>query len=220
MTPLDYSYFPVALNRYRVTSAYEIQILAWAAMLPEGLKKSNNDLAELLHTDRRTVINSINRLKSKGLIENTGTKYNRILKANSEIVSLLNSDDVSLSGSEKVSQNGEKTDTHNIKNNTYTYTLRDNTLWKLPQEKIVEYERTFPNIDVHRELQKAAQWTIDNPRKRKTADGMFRFLSNWLGRTKPTPEPELPEADTDAIFEKLGLSQEQQDEYKRLGLTA
>ena len=32
---------------------------------------------------------------------------------------------------------------------------------------------------------KAAQWTVDNPPKRKSARGMPRFLGNWLSKAKP-----------------------------------
>ncbi len=119
MTPLTYCRsFPLKLNCYGITSAYELQILIWAATLPDGIRESNNNLAQVLNTDRRTIINSINRLKLKRLIDNVGTKYNRVLIASSEIVSLFDRFDgekVSQNG-EKVSQNGEKPDTHNINN--------------------------------------------------------------------------------------------------------
>ena len=215
MTPLDYCQFPTALNRYGITSAYELQIVVWAGKLSAGLTLSNNALAEVLNTDRRTVINSINRLRQKGLVTDKGSKFSRVLVANSEIVSLLNGDDVSLSNSEKVSQssesfsqNSEKPDTHNIKN-TNNYILRDQSLWQLPPDKIAEYRQSFLNIDVDGELLKARQWLIDNPARRKTAKGMPRFLSGWLGRAKPgTPAgPEyIEDIETiEQIYKEAGL---------------
>ena len=203
MTAISYCFFPVQINCYGITSAYELQILALCALLSCGLRQSNNQLAESLQTDRRTIINSINRLRDKKLVRNTGTKYSRVLTANSEIVSLfngLNSEKVSSLNSEKlsqnserVSQNSEKPDTHNKRNKEYniTYTdfdfvLRNNELWLLPQARLDEYKQTFPAIDIEFELRKASQWLKDNPSKRKTSKGMTRFLSGWLGRTKTT----------------------------------
>ena len=208
MTPLSYSRFPVDLNQYRITSAYELQILAWTATLPNGLRQSNNQLAEILHTDRRTIINAINRLRGKKLVENTGTKYSRVLVASSEIVSLLNSDDVSplnservSQNSERVSQNSEKPDTHKYKriNNTtttFSFHLRGNgDLWHLSEVKLNSYLEAYKGVDVERELRKAAQWLIDNPQKRKTARGMPRFLNGWLTRAKSTSSQEYTTRD-------------------------
>ncbi|NLA42476.1 MAG: hypothetical protein GX874_13960, partial [Smithella sp.] len=69
----------------------------------------------------------------------------------------------------------------------YSFLLRNGSQWDLTVEKLSEYETTFSDIDIHRELRKARQWLIDNPTKRKTATGMPRFLSGWLGGCKPTP---------------------------------
>lgn len=58
----------------------------------------------------------------------------------------------------------------------------------LPKSKLKEYQQTYDTLDVERELKKARQWLVDNPRRRKTAQGMPRFLGNWLLRAtnKPT----------------------------------
>ena len=56
--------------------------------------------------------------------------------------------------------------------------------WGLAEEKFTEYADTFTGIDVPAELKKARQWLRDNPKRRKTADGMLRFLSSWLGRAQ------------------------------------
>ena len=121
MTPLDYvRKFPVLISQY-VSSAAELVILIWSATLPDGLKMSNQDLADILHTTRRTVINSISRLKDKSLISNIGTHYHRVLVANGEIISLLaglNGETIApLDG--QIVKNGvtssEKSDTNNIK---------------------------------------------------------------------------------------------------------
>ncbi len=63
-----------------------------------------------------------------------------------------------------------------------TFSTKDGTLWDLTQRKIDEYRKTYPDLDVEAELRKAWQWTQDNPTKRKTANGMPRFLGSWLNR--------------------------------------
>jgi hypothetical protein len=56
--------------------------------------------------------------------------------------------------------------------------------WELRKSKVAEYAVSFPSLDLRAEFAKARQWCIDNPKKRKTAAGMARFLSNWLGRAQ------------------------------------
>lgn len=61
--------------------------------------------------------------------------------------------------------------------------------WPLTKSKIDEWQALYPGVNVLRECQKAAQWLRDNPRKRKTAFGMLRFLSNWISRTNDRLDP-------------------------------
>lgn len=54
--------------------------------------------------------------------------------------------------------------------------------WELTSEQMTTFCATYPTLDVAREFQKASLWLEVNPRKRKTARGMPRFLMNWLSR--------------------------------------
>jgi hypothetical protein len=58
--------------------------------------------------------------------------------------------------------------------------------WTLPAAKLAEWQASFPHLDVVAEIRKARQWIIDNPGKRKTANGIVRFLSGWLSRSQDT----------------------------------
>ena len=70
-----------------------------------------------------------------------------------------------------------------------------------------EYREAYPEIDVEAQLRKSAQWLTDNPAKRKTANGMLRFLNGWLGRVKPSkpksernqPRPFTPQVETEFL---------------------
>ena len=54
--------------------------------------------------------------------------------------------------------------------------------WHLTAAKLGEYVEAFPGIDVPYECRRALQWCRDNPTKQKTANGMSRFLNQWMTR--------------------------------------
>jgi len=55
-------------------------------------------------------------------------------------------------------------------------------VWHLPRSKLSEWSDTFPGINVEAECKRARQWCIDNPKRRKTANGMLAFLFTWLSK--------------------------------------
>ena len=61
--------------------------------------------------------------------------------------------------------------------------------WVLTEAKVRQYEGTYPALDVRREVRQAWQWIQDHPRNVKTADGMPRFLGNWLRRSQNSARP-------------------------------
>jgi hypothetical protein len=56
--------------------------------------------------------------------------------------------------------------------------------WELSQEKLDEWLKAFPGVDVLLELRHAKQWLLDNPTRQKTRTGIPRFLGSWLGRAQ------------------------------------
>jgi len=66
-----------------------------------------------------------------------------------------------------------------------SFPVRAGKEWGLLQSKFNEYTAAFPALGaagVTEEIKAARQWLIDRPKQRKTAAGMPRFLSGWLGR--------------------------------------
>jgi hypothetical protein len=55
-------------------------------------------------------------------------------------------------------------------------------IWKLRQSRIDKMADLFPSLDVVHQCRLALQWLEDNPTKRKTANGMPRFLTGWMKR--------------------------------------
>ena len=59
----------------------------------------------------------------------------------------------------------------------------------ITQEQIDGWAADYPGVDVPQELRKMKNWLIQNPRRRKTAGGVGRFIVAWLGRAQDSPRP-------------------------------
>lgn len=57
-------------------------------------------------------------------------------------------------------------------------------LWRASPGDIQSWGITYPALDIEAEMRAAWQWVKDNLRRRKTADGMTKFLGGWLGRSE------------------------------------
>jgi hypothetical protein len=56
------------------------------------------------------------------------------------------------------------------------------TLMPITKSKVSEWEISYPQVDVPATLLEIRQWCIDNPTRRKTASGMYSFISRWLSK--------------------------------------
>lgn len=56
--------------------------------------------------------------------------------------------------------------------------------WGLVASALASYRSAFPHLDVEAEFRQAALWCEANAPRRKTADGMPRFLMNWLKKAQ------------------------------------
>lgn len=54
-----------------------------------------------------------------------------------------------------------------------------------PEEAdVIAWQRTYPAINVHQELNAMESWLDANPTRRKTARGIKRFINSWLSRAQ------------------------------------
>jgi DNA-binding Lrp family transcriptional regulator len=94
-------------------TAPQKMLVALARNFPNGLRISNNDLADILGIDRRNVIYNIQKLRKKGYLLDTGPDtQHRVLKMNSDKLPLLSSDKTSpeqTRGSDTVITSGSDT---------------------------------------------------------------------------------------------------------------
>ena len=66
--------------------------------------------------------------------------------------------------------------------------LRDKTYFWITAEKILEYQKSYPNLNVRQELLRLIQWNQDNPSKRKTKQGILRHINTWLSSAQERRE--------------------------------
>lgn len=62
--------------------------------------------------------------------------------------------------------------------------LNDNSLFHVLPQKVSEWKDTYPNVDVVQELKKMSVWLNANPKRRKTNQGIERFVINWLSKAQ------------------------------------
>ena len=68
-----------------------------------------------------------------------------------------------------------------------TLPLNDGTEYGITMDVITEYQATYPAVDVMQQLRAMRQWCKDNPAKRKTKNGIRRFINSWLEREQNKP---------------------------------
>ena len=64
----------------------------------------------------------------------------------------------------------------------YKIILLDKSFYEIPLEKLNFWKESYPAVDVEQELRSMAAWADANPIKRKTRNGVVRFITNWLKR--------------------------------------
>ena len=78
--------------------------------------------------------------------------------------------------------------------------LVDGTEYGIKQTDVDGWALAYPAIDVLTEIHKMRAWLEANPKNKKTARGIKRFIVNWLGRSQdsarkqPTAQPQRQES--------------------------
>ena len=93
--------------------------------------------------------------------------------------------------------NTNKSNTKELNSNTYcselekaseptpnatviTLTLNTNEEYPIYQTDVNEWQELYPAVDIMQELRKMKGWCNANPKKRKTKNGIKRFINSWL----------------------------------------
>lgn len=89
-----------------------------------------------------------------------------------------------------------------------TIPLNDGTEFAVPLSRVEEWQRLYPNADVRQELREMRGWCLGNPKKRKTRNGVLKFITGWLARAQDgnhqaRASPEGEQIDWDARRREL-----------------
>ena len=60
--------------------------------------------------------------------------------------------------------------------------LNDGTFYDVSENDRAKWSQLYPNVDVLQQLRNMAGWCDANPTKRKTREGIKRFITAWLAR--------------------------------------
>ena len=66
--------------------------------------------------------------------------------------------------------------------------LNDGTEWLPTLTEYEEYKRLYASVNVANEFKKIRAWCLSNPAKRKTKNGVKRFVNAWLAREQDKPK--------------------------------
>lgn len=100
----------------------------------------------------------------------------------SEIICKQMNANVTVIQSNTKSESNTKDSTEPQAPSVLTLLLNDGSEYGVTQKDIDEWQDTFPNVDVLQQLKAMKLWLKDNPKKRKTRNGIRRFVTNWLDR--------------------------------------
>lgn len=97
-------------------------------------------------------------------------------------VSLNSKESISSSDSEDIKPKKKKEEVETQEPAVISLTLIDGTEHPVTQSDIDKYCTLYPAVDVMQELREMVGWLDANPNRRKTKNGIKRFINNWLSK--------------------------------------
>jgi len=65
--------------------------------------------------------------------------------------------------------------------------LNDGSLFGITKDQVDKWAGLYPAVDIMQELRNMQGWLDGNPKKRKTKNGILRFVTGWLSRAQDKP---------------------------------
>lgn len=62
--------------------------------------------------------------------------------------------------------------------------LKDGSRFHISQNHFNEFVNAYPGVDIRDQILKMSQWLKTNPTKRKTKNGIMRFINSWIARAE------------------------------------
>lgn len=93
-------------------------------------------------------------------------------------------------------------------------TLNDGSEYGITQDQIDKWVQLYPAVDVMQELRSMKGWLDSNPKKRKTKNGILRFVTGWLSRSQDKPHfDRQPHKKVDTKFHNFEQREDDLEEY-------
>ena len=94
--------------------------------------------------------------------------------------------------------------------------LHDNTKYNVTREEINEFSALYPAVDVLQEYRGMKAWCMSNPHKRKTRNGIKKFINGWLAnaqkQARSTPPPGKPLLPRNPFLDELNTIPAEEDQ--------
>lgn len=71
-------------------------------------------------------------------------------------------------------------------------TNKNDTFFPVTQKDIEEWHNLYPAVDIDQQIRNMLGWLKSNPTKRKTMNGMPRFINSWLSKEQDRYHPTAP----------------------------
>ena len=68
--------------------------------------------------------------------------------------------------------------------------LNDGSEWLPTVDQYAEYQRLYPAVDIQRAFADMRGWSNGNPKRRKTRNGVNRFVNSWLSKEQDRYHPD------------------------------
>ncbi len=70
--------------------------------------------------------------------------------------------------------------------------LNDKTLFKIFENDLTGWQELYPAVDILQELRKMKGWLDSNPTRRKTKNGIRKFINGWLSKEQDKQHSSTP----------------------------
>jgi len=92
--------------------------------------------------------------------------------------------------------------------------LNDGTMFGITQDQVDKWAGLYPAVDIMQELRNMQGWLDSNPKKRKTKNGILRFVTGWLSRAQDKPHfDRQPHKKVDTKFHNFEQRDDDLDDY-------
>lgn len=93
-------------------------------------------------------------------------------------------------------------------------TLNDGADYGITQDQVDKWAGLYPAVDIMQELRNMQGWLDSNPKKRKTKNGILRFVTGWLSRAQDKPHfDRQPHKKVDTKFHNFEQRDDDLDDY-------